>query len=229
MNLAARVLHIAEVVIKKMNNAVMRMSDHQFRELERWYKEDPYDFKKSSFDFLNQDSVVFDLGGYLGQWSSDIAARYNCNIYIFEPVKEYAELIQGRFSKNQKIQVFQKGLAPQNTKAYIKIDKFASRISEGNTNTNLEPIELEEFNAFLLQHNINQIDLIKINIEGAEFDLLDHMIATNTINSVKALLIQFHNFVDNHQERRNQIGTKLAKTHQRIFDYPFVWELWIRS
>lgn len=228
MKLAVRVLHLAEVAIKKINKVVMRMSDHQFRELERWYKEDPHDFKKSDFNFLTPNSVVFDLGGYLGQWSSDIAARYNCNIYIFEPVKEYAQLIQERFSKNAKIHVFQKGLAQQSTRAYIKIDKFASRLSDSSTKENTAPIELEEFNGFLLQHDIHQIDLMKINIEGAEFDLLDYLIATNTIHRVKALLIQFHNFVDNHEYRRNQIQEKLAATHQKIFDYPFVWELWIK-
>ena len=29
---------------------------------------------------LNEESIVFDLGGYHGQWASDIFNKYMCNI-----------------------------------------------------------------------------------------------------------------------------------------------------
>jgi hypothetical protein len=40
--------------------------------------------------------MVFDVGGYEGQWSSDIFSKYVCHIHIFEPVPEYAEQIASR-------------------------------------------------------------------------------------------------------------------------------------
>jgi hypothetical protein len=35
---------------------------------------------------LNADSVCIDIGGYEGQWASDIFGRYGCTIHVFEPV-----------------------------------------------------------------------------------------------------------------------------------------------
>jgi len=43
---------------------------------------------------LNSSSFVMDLGGYKGQWASDIFARYQCRIAIFEPVPAYASSIK---------------------------------------------------------------------------------------------------------------------------------------
>jgi len=54
---------------------------------------------------LSRNSIVFDLGGYKGQWASDVYSRYLCTIYVFEPVKEFFEKIKDKFSKNSKIKV----------------------------------------------------------------------------------------------------------------------------
>ena len=228
MKLLIKAFEIAEGASRKIRKALLRSSDDHFRQVERWYREDPFDLKRSSFDFLTSESVVFDLGGYAGQWSSDIAARYNCKIFIFEPVKEYAQLIQERFSKNENIAVFAKGLAANKKTALIQIDKFASRVVDNSSAHATEQIELDEFNRFISEQGINRIDLIKINIEGAEYELMEYLISTNTIKNIGAFLIQFHNFVDGHELRRKEIHQSLEITHQKVFDYPYVWELWTR-
>ena len=46
-----------------------------------WYQENQDDTLRVDYD-LNSNSLVFDLGGYKGDWSDEIAARYCCNIYI---------------------------------------------------------------------------------------------------------------------------------------------------
>jgi hypothetical protein len=43
---------------------------------------------------LDENSIVFDMGGYVGEWSEKIFAKYDSHIFIFEPVKEYAEGIK---------------------------------------------------------------------------------------------------------------------------------------
>ena len=60
---------------------------------------------------LNQNSLVLDVGGYEGQWSSDIYSRYRCKIIIFEPVAEFASAIKKRFNANDDITVCPFGLA----------------------------------------------------------------------------------------------------------------------
>ena len=43
---------------------------------------------------LSEDSIVFDLGGYDGQWSSDIFSKYRCTVYCFEPVESFYKNIK---------------------------------------------------------------------------------------------------------------------------------------
>ena len=59
---------------------------------------------------LNKNSVVVDVGGFEGQWASDIFNKYCCTVHIFEPVEEFALKIKERFSNNQKIFSYSVGL-----------------------------------------------------------------------------------------------------------------------
>ena len=68
--------------------------------------------------------------------------------------------------------------------------------------------------------------MIKINIEGSEYDLLEHLIETYFIANIGNIQVQFHNFIDNAKERMRNIQTNLAKTHKLTYQYEFVWENW---
>src|SRR5438128_100809 len=62
---------------------------------------------------LSEQSVVFDLGGFEGQWASDIFAMYMPRIYVFEPVPSFVAKIKHRFRNNPKITVHPFGLAKE--------------------------------------------------------------------------------------------------------------------
>jgi len=66
-------------------------------------------------------------------------------------------------------------------------------------------------------------------IEGGEYDLLEHLIKTKYIKRIKNLQVQFHDFVDQAQERMDNIQKELSKTHQLTYQYLFVWENWERK
>lgn len=90
-----------------------------------------------------------------------------------------------------------------------------------------QDIKIESITEFISLNNINKIDLMKINIEGGEYDLLDSLVKSQKIiNSVNTLLIQFHDFIPDAEKKRNVIQEKLSTTHQKVFDYPFIWEKW---
>ena len=58
------------------------------------------------FDYeLTPESVVLDVGGYEGQWATDLYARQRCRIHIFEPVPAFADAIRERFSGNGDVSV----------------------------------------------------------------------------------------------------------------------------
>src|SRR6478609_5702767 len=100
MNLLARIAEKSESAFRKLKKQLLSKTDTHFQTLEKWYSDDPRNLKRSDFDFLNDKSIVFDLGGYEGQWTSDIYSRYNCHVYVFEPVREFYEIIKNRFKNN---------------------------------------------------------------------------------------------------------------------------------
>jgi len=177
---------------------------------------------------LNQDSIVFDLGGYKGQWSSDIFSMYVCNIYIFEPVKKYYENIKQRFFLNQRVRVFQFGLASKNTEEYIGMSNDGTS-TFNKKSSEQELIQLKMASEFIKDNNIQRIDLLKINIEGGEYDLLEHLIESGVIKIVKNIQVQFHDFVPQAIERMHKIRDRLKNTHRTTYQVDFVWENWERK
>ena len=221
------ILEKTEGLTRRIKKNLQLKTNKQIHTLSKWYEDDLHNLKKSTFTDLSENSIVFDLGGYEGQWTSDIYSRYNCNIYIFEPVKAYANIIKHRFNQNPKIYVFGYGLASSTQEVPITIDEFASTILNNKVEyKKTEIIKLLDFHQFIIQENINSIDLIKINIEGAEYDLLEYLIDKNIIDKIGTLLIQFHNFYNDAEKRMNTILEQLSATHQQVFDYPFVWTCW---
>lgn len=173
---------------------------------------------------INQDSVVFDVGGYEGNWASDIFSMYLCNILIFEPVECFFNIIKKRFKQNHKVHVFKFGLAGKNRFENINVDSSSSSIFKRGNET--EKAKMTDIVSFLKKKEIKVVDLIKINIEGGEYELLDRMIDSEEIRKFVNIQVQFHDFVPNAKKHMLDIEKKLSKTHRLTYRYEFVWENW---
>lgn len=173
---------------------------------------------------LDNQSVVFDCGGYQGEWSRQIIDRYDPRVYIFEPVKTFAQQLKKKFQANPKVRVFDFGLAESNRSAKISLLDDAS--SAYRPGARAATIQLKAVIDFLEQQQLNHIDLLKINIEGGEYDLLPALLESDWINNITDIQVQFHRFIPNAASRRAAILQRLAKTHQRTYYYPYIWENW---
>ena len=76
------------------------------------------------------------------------------------------------------------------------------------------------------QENIEFIDLININIEGAEYEVLLELINSQKISSIKHIQVQYHRNRRLYRIRRYFINRNLKKTHNLIWCYKYVWERW---
>lgn len=173
---------------------------------------------------LNSHSTVIDAGGYKGEWADKINQLYGCKVYIFEPVERYYFQIEERFSDNTDIKVFKKGVSNSNEKIRIFDSEDSSSVYWGEGNS--EEIELVNFSTFLSEEGIDSVDLLKVNIEGGEYDLLEGIINKGDQFRIKNIQVQFHRFVKGCVERRLKIRETLSKTHMLTYDYEFIWENW---
>jgi len=97
------------------------------------------------------------------------------------------------------------------------------------SSTDVEKIRIVDIHEWLVENSIEEIALIKINIEGGEYELLDRMIETGTLPRIANLQIQFHNFTEDARSRMENIQRELGKTHHPTYQYEFVWENWSRK
>ncbi len=223
MNILSTTLFKTSLVLRRLGQ---RLSEDKewIAALKKWKKLDREKAYRTNYPNLNEQSVIFDLGGYQGQWASDMYAQYLAKIYVFEPHPVYAKNIEKRFQKNKSVQVFNYGLGAKEEQMMLSTDEESSSVFVKGKNQ--VAIQIKTAATFIKDHQIDKIDLMKINIEGGEYQLLDHLISTGLITKIKDLQIQFHHFVPNAESLMADLHERLAKTHETTYFYKFFWENW---
>jgi FkbM family methyltransferase len=162
---------------------------------------------------LTPASVVIDLGAYQGEWANEIHVRYGCQVVVVEPTEYIRDFKHGR--------IINKAAGTHNGKmAFGGRAYYSSTFEPGDH-------EYECFDINTLLEQYESIGLLKINIEGAEYDLLQHIICAGLHARIKNIQVQFHQIVGVPFEKwYNDIAGKLSATHKTIWHYPFCWESW---
>lgn len=174
---------------------------------------------------LPKQPTIFDIGGYKGEWSKVIENKYpESIIYIFEPIQKFADDIRKLFSNNKNINVYNFGLSGESRKMFISLENESSSVYK--ITENRQEIILKDIFEFTQQEKLKKIDLIKINIEGEEYSLIESMIQNDMMQYCDYILVQFHDFIPDAHHRRNSIIGEILQTHENVFSYPFVWELY---
>ena len=162
-----------------------------------------------SLDYsLDSESIVFDVGAYEGNFTKKIHKKFNCNIYAFEPLEKYSEMLKEIFQEDLNVRIYNFGLLDEDKIIKLSnIDGASSIFSrpEGELNTS---VVMKSFISFIEENSIKKIDLLYMNIEGSEYKLLDQIIESGYIKKINHLQIQFHNFVEDSKKLRKKTQTK---------------------
>lgn len=173
---------------------------------------------------LDAADIVFDVGGYQGDWTAEIDEKFGSQIHVFEPIRSYSEKITERFADHSNVHSHCCGLSAKDETISLSIlDDSTSQFKQSK---NSEACKLRSVSEFLTDYAIDKVALLKLNIEGGEYELLEHLIETGLISRFGNIQVQFHWFVPNARIRMAAIQDSLRKTHDVTFQYPFVWENW---
>lgn len=168
----------------------------------RLLKNLPYEFQ-NNLKRLNKDSVCIDLGANVGVISS-ILAKTGATVYSFEPNTSAYEQLEKRKLKLPNIIPIKKaaGVIEREVKLYhhedsetnVKEDLTqSSSLVQGKPNTSnsiYEIVNEVDFAKFL--NNLNNVDLIKIDIEGFEVELINHLISNSNLKNVSKIYVETH-------------------------------------
>lgn len=191
-----------------------------------WFKDRGDETLRLDYN-LTKDSVVFDLGGYEGKWTQKIYDKYRCNVFVFEPHELFFRTIVSRFEDVPEIEVFNFGLSKKNQTLPFVVSGASSSAFIDNKGVETT-IKLINISTFLQEKKINKIDLMKINIEGGEYELLEGILESNLASKIINIQVQFHDFIVPFAKKKmKKIQNNLSQTHKLTYAYDFVWENWV--
>lgn len=176
---------------------------------------------------LTPDSLVIDAGGYLGNFASHIFAKYQCEIHVYEPVQEYYKFIENRFLENDNIDIFPFGLSNETQNVEIKKsnDKSSLYLKTMEAFT-IEGIALRKLSEL---YKDKKIDLLKLNVEGEEYNIFEDMFEHDLQNNIQNIQVQFHDIIEEEGKGRPAIQEKLSETHHLTYNFPFIFENWEKN
>jgi FkbM family methyltransferase len=178
---------------------------------------------------LDSDAIIFDCGGFKGEWTAKMLSLYqhlNPKFYVFEIAEPFIKILEKKFINDKNVHVFGFGLGSEDQVIEFAVSDIATSIFAQLVEQEKESGEIKNVNRFLEDYSITHIDLLKMNIEGGEYDLMDAIIASGFVKKCKNIQIQFHNYGEWSVKRRDSIKANLATTHKCTYDYEWNFENW---
>lgn len=160
------------------------------------------DLEQVRYDYdLSPTDTVLDIGSYRREWGAKIQAMYGCHVEFFDALDNRAAwLFDGELEMGG---------------AFYYTSMFAEKKPFVFTCVDIAPY---------LQ---DKVALVKINIEGGEYKLIDYIIETGCIGNITNLQVQFHLIEGANSEKEYELLAKrLSVTHNLVWRYAFCWENW---
>jgi FkbM family methyltransferase len=153
-------------------------------------------------------------------------SKYSCQYHIFEPHPDAFAKLMKRFADLPEVNLHEFALGGANGIVPLSCAEEGSSIISGRgaNSIKVELIDVCE----RLRNERHPVALMKLNIEGAEFDLLEALLWSDARDLAGDLLVQFHAGSPEAEKRYRSIALKLRETHHCVWRYPFLWELWRR-
>ena len=162
-------------------------------------------YYKHNIESLNKDNFknkdIIDVGAFICDSAIVFSPYTTGNIYSFEPTTRNYDLIQKTLTLNpelRNIKPVKKALGSKNETQLIHVLDSCSSINNVflNMEHNLETIEITTLDDFVSENNLNNIGLIKVDVEGFEQEFLKGAINTIKLQKPTLLLSIYHSADD---------------------------------
>lgn len=139
---------------------------------------------------LSPNALVLDIGAHIGSFTLYLKQkRPDLKIYCFEPAPDNFKILSENITINgfSDIKLFQVAVASQTGQKYLEKEKLASNAYKlGQSGKRVDCLDLD---TFIKNEGIYEIDLIKMDCEGAEFEILTNF---KNLKKVKSIILEYH-------------------------------------
>ncbi len=134
----------------------------------------------------------------------------------------FAALLDHRFDANPSIHVHCEGVGRETREETIFLQGDASTTTHGGRTPDAESVvvRIRRITDVIDALSVRQVDLLKLNIEGGEYEVLDCLLKAGYLERITNLQVQFRSFSDDSERRRNAIQDLLRSTHTSVTAFP---------
>ncbi len=161
-----------------------------------------YEYNTKLIELPKYPTIV-DLGGHIGSFSISMARKFGdkCKIYVYEPDSENYKILVQNIALNKTYSVYPNNVAISDYagKGYLETNEInndayhLAASKKKNTNCTVNTLV-----AALNKHKIQNIDLLKVDIEGGEYKILLHKPSLAYIKKVVHYIFMEYHDVDKH-------------------------------
>jgi FkbM family methyltransferase len=147
---------------------------------------------------MTNNSVVIDAGAHRGEFSAEIIRRFGCQCHVVEANPDFAETLSLIAARS--ITIAALSAADGRATFHLSQNPEGSSLFDGDSSTTT--IEVEEISLPMLMKRIGveEIDLLKLDIEGAEFELIAST-PDDVLRRIKQITVEFHDFKPQFRDR----------------------------
>jgi FkbM family methyltransferase len=177
---------------------------------------------------LGSGSVVVDAGAFVGEWATQICERHpDATVHAFEPAPGMFEQLDGAVGDHPLVHTHEYGLGAADAELRLALDGPGSSVfTPGEGAMGSVTVTIRDVAATFDELGLDRIDLLKLNIEGGEYDVLDRLDRTGWLARIDQVLVQFHEWHPHAHRRRRANRAALRRDHVEEWNYPWVWERW---
>lgn len=176
---------------------------------------------------ISNSTVVVSFG--LGEdvtFESALIERYGCYVFGFDPTPRSIQYVAENVS-NSRFSSFPYALAdrdglitftppPESVADQVSASAYAKYDA---TDTNAISVPCLTLNSIQTKFDIPKIDILKMDIEGAEFAVIEQAAASGWLNEISQLLVEFHHFLP----ELTPIQTRNAISQLRTAGFEIAW------
>lgn len=168
-------------------------------------------------DSLNAQSQVISVGvGEDASFDLSLISKYGCTVHAFDPTPKSAAWVhQNITDKNFVFEPYAladkdgylKLFLPKNTEHVSASCQLSSHVS-----AEFFDAPCLRLSSLLKRLSFSRIDVLKIDIEGAEYAVINDVISSGSISSIDQLLVEFHHYFTGFSVRDTRdVISKLSK------------------
>ena len=141
---------------------------------------------------IGAESIVVDLGAHVGEFSTEVSQRFGCRCYGAEP----HPLSHSRIRQSDLVSVLNCAIAPVDAPVRLHVSTYSESHSlRPLPRSGVGSIEVDgiTFQRFMEVCRLEQINLMKVDIEGSEVELLEAL-PNDILDRIDQMTVAFHDF-----------------------------------